>query len=581
MPSLSLSLLGAFQATLDGQPITGFESNKVRALLAYLAVEAERPHSRDELIGLLWPDQPDATARANLRQALANLRNAIGDRTSEVPFISASTDTVQFNRLDRCVMDVVQFMEIITACKTHVHRRLETCRSCAQRLQQAVELYRGDFLAQFVQSGSEAFEEWTLIQRERLHREVLDALYALAEHHDRRSEYEQVRQYAARQLELDPWREEAHRQLMRALALSGQRSAALAQYEKCQRVLAEELGAEPSQETVSLQIKIKADHLTRTDQHHNLPTALTSLIGRARELAEIDRLLETPTCRVLTLTGPGGIGKTQLALRAAIEHVGLFAGGVWVVELAALSDPTLVPQAMALALDLRESAGRSLQDLLLDYLKAREVLLVLDNCEHLIEACAQVAHAVLRDCPQVSIVATSREALKIPGEVSFHVPPLATPDPQHVPSLEALTHYDAVCLFTERAQAVLPSFEVSDANASAVAQVCHRLDGMPLALELAAARVRGLKVEQIAQRLDDRFRLLTEVVVLRCHVSRPYERRSTGVTVCSLSQSACCFGACQSLRVAGHWKRLRQYVWVMELKQRRSLTSCCIWWISR
>ena len=141
------------------------------------------------------------------------------------------------------------FTDLIAACHAHAHRRLETCRSCAQRLQQAVELYRGDFLAQFVQSGSEAFEEWALIQRERLHREALDALYALAEHHDRRSEYDQARHYAVRQLELDPWREEAHRQLMRALALSGQRSAALAQYETCRRVLAEELGAEPSQET--------------------------------------------------------------------------------------------------------------------------------------------------------------------------------------------------------------------------------------------------------------------------------------------------------------------------------------------
>jgi DNA-binding SARP family transcriptional activator len=190
MPYLQIQLLGTFQATLDSRSITGIESNKVRALLAYLAVEADRPHSRAELNGLLWPDQPDATARANLRQALANLRNAIGDRTSETPFLSTTYDRVQFQRTPQCSIDVVQFAELLAACKVHVHRRLETCRSCATRLQQAVELYRGDFLAQFVQSDSEAFEEWTLIQRERLHRDVLDALYTLAEHHDRRSAYD-------------------------------------------------------------------------------------------------------------------------------------------------------------------------------------------------------------------------------------------------------------------------------------------------------------------------------------------------------------------------------------------------------
>jgi predicted ATPase/DNA-binding SARP family transcriptional activator len=510
MPQLALQLLGPFQATLDERPLTGFESNKVRALLAYLAVEADRPHSRDELIGLLWPDQPDATARANLRQALANLRSAIGDRTSDKPFLSTTSDSIQFNRTELCTIDVVVFTELLAACKAHVHRRLETCRSCAQRLQQAVELYRGDFLAQFVQSGSEAFEEWALIQRERLHREVLDALYVLAEHHDRRSEYDRMRQYAARQLELDPWREEAHRQLMRALALSGQRSAALAQYEVCRRVLADELSAEPSQETVTLQARIKADRLTRADQQHNLPTTLTSLIGRGRELAEIDRLLETPACRLLTLTGPGGIGKTRLALQAASDHIGLFADGVWLVELAALSDPAFVPQAIASVLDLREQPTRPLQDVFLDFLKQRELLLVLDNCEHLVEACARITDDLLRACPQLNILATSREALNVAGEVTFRVPPLTMPDPQQVPANAPLIQYEAVRLFVERATVALPIFTLTDDNGQVVTQICHRLDGMPLAIELAAARVNVLSVDQIAIRLNDRFSLLTD-----------------------------------------------------------------------
>jgi predicted ATPase/DNA-binding SARP family transcriptional activator len=525
MPNLSLSLLGSFQATLDGQPVTGFESNKVRALLAYLAVEADRPHARDELIGLLWPDQPDATARANLRQALANLRHAIGDRTAATPFLSTTSDSIQFHLTEHGSIDAAAFSELIAACHVHAHRRLETCRTCAQRLQQAVELYRGDFLAQFVQSGSEAFEEWALIQRERLHRDMLDALYALAEHHDRRSEYDLVRRYATRQLELDPWREEAQRQLMRAFALNRQRSAALAQYETCRRVLAHELGAEPSQETVALHAKIKADRLPHADQQHNLPMALTSLIGRKQERAEIDRLLETSTCRRLTLTGPGGIGKTRLALQAASEHVGLFADGVWLVELAALSDPALVLPAIAPALGLREQGPHELRELLVDFLRPREVLLVLDNCEHLIEACAQIVDDLTQACPQLSVLTTSREALKVAGEVIFRVPPLTTPDPWHIPATAALADYEAVQLFVERAMTALPDFVMTDAHGTIVAQICHRLDGVPLAIELAAARLTTLSVEQIAARLDDRLRLLT--AGLRTALPRQQTLRAT------------------------------------------------------
>ena len=438
-----------------------------------------------------------------------NLRQVIGDRTAATPFLTTTSDSIHFQRSPQCTIDVVTFTELIRTCQVHAHRRLETCRSCAQRLQQAVELYRGGFLAQFVQSGSEAFEEWTLIKRERLHREVLAALYTLAEHSDRRGEYDRVQQYATRQLELDVWREEAHRQLMRALALSGQRSAALAQYETCRRVLTEELGAEPSKETAALCEQIKAAALTQAERRNNLPTALTPLIGRGHELAEIDRLLETPTGRLLTLTGPGGIGKTRLAVQAAYHQVGLFADGVWLIELAALSDPTLIPQAIASVLDLREQATRSVQDVLGDFLKSREILLVLDNCEHVVDACARLAADLLRAGPRLSILATSLEVLNVAGEVILRVPALTTPDPHHVSSGAALAQYEAVQLFVERAVTAVPDFSVTDSNAAAIAQVCHRLDGIPLAIELAAARVRGLKVEQIAQRLDDRFRLLT------------------------------------------------------------------------
>lgn len=240
---------------------------------------------------------------------------------------------------------------------------------------------------------------------------------------------------------------------------------------------------------------------------HNLPIQLTSFIGRTRETAEVKRRL-TGT-RLLTLTGVGGSGKTRLALQVTQEAASEYAHGVGWVELAPLSDPSLVPNVVMSALELRDEAGRAPLDALTDYLRAKKLLLVLDNCEHLIVACAQLAHHLLTHCPNVQILATSREALDIGGEVIYQVPPLALPDPNHLPLPDSLSGYDAVRLFIERATAVQPTFVVNIGNAPAVAQICYRLDGIPLALELAAARIKLFSPEQIAAHLDNRFRLLT------------------------------------------------------------------------
>jgi predicted ATPase/class 3 adenylate cyclase/DNA-binding SARP family transcriptional activator len=240
---------------------------------------------------------------------------------------------------------------------------------------------------------------------------------------------------------------------------------------------------------------------------HNLPLQLTRFIGREREMAEVKRLLQT--ARLLTLTGAGGCGKTRLALQVAADLLEEYPNGVWLVELAALTDPALVPQTVAATWGVREEPGRPLIQTLMDYLRPRSLLLVLDNCEHVLAACAQLAEAWVRACPKLRILATSREGLGIGGEQTYRVPSLSRPDPQSLPVLEQLQAFEAVQLFAERAGLSQPSFAVTEANARAVAQVCHRLDGIPLALELAAARVKALPVETIAQRLDDRFRLLT------------------------------------------------------------------------
>ena len=241
-------------------------------------------------------------------------------------------------------------------------------------------------------------------------------------------------------------------------------------------------------------------------QPNNLPLDLSSFVGREKELAEVRRLMEE--ARLLTLTGTGGCGKTRLALAVAGELAEEFEDGVWFVELASLSDPSLVPQAVASVLGAREQPGRSLTETLSDHLRVRKLLLVLDNCEHLIVSCAALAEVLLRSCPELRILATSREALGIVGEFTWPVPPLSLPDLRRLPDRESLAQYESTCLFVERAVAVKPSFVLTEQNAPAVAQVCYRLDGIPLALELAAARTKVLSVEQIADRLDDCFRLL-------------------------------------------------------------------------
>jgi predicted ATPase/class 3 adenylate cyclase/tetratricopeptide (TPR) repeat protein len=246
---------------------------------------------------------------------------------------------------------------------------------------------------------------------------------------------------------------------------------------------------------------------TTESVNHNLPTQLSSFIGREKELSTIDKL--TVTNRIITLTGSGGAGKTRLGLQVGMQCLSQFSDGVWLAELAPITEPSLVPQTLLGIFGLREDVQRSPLEVLIDYLRDRNLLLMLDNCEHLIETCAKISEALLRACPKLKILASSREALDIAGEAAYRVPSLTVPDLDHLPSLEELWKAESIRLFIERAANAKPDFKLTKDNASFIAQICSRLDGIPLAIELAAARVKVMSPEQIASRLDDRFRLLT------------------------------------------------------------------------
>jgi predicted ATPase len=305
------------------------------------------------------------------------------------------------------------------------------------------------------------------------------------------------------------------------MQLSGQRQQALRQYQVLKEALCKELDIEPEPQTIELYEDILAGRVAADESnqrqaipqvpaerlYHNLPADLTSFVGREKEISEISFLLQAN--RLVTLTGVGGTGKTRLALKVGENVLSDFPNGVWLVELAGLGDPELVPRTIAAALRLQESSNRPLIDQLQNYLREKQVLLILDNCEHVVNECASVANSLLQACPRLKMLTSSREALNVSGEVAYQVPSLPMPDHRHLPLVEEFFTYAAMRLFIERAASAQPGFSLTEANAPAIAQICYRLDGIPLAIELAAARVSVLNVEQIATRLDNRFRLLT------------------------------------------------------------------------
>lgn len=513
MARLSLYLLGPWQLTRAAEGALTINYDKVRALLAYLAVEGEQAHRRDALMTMLWPELPEGAARNNLRQVLMRLSQAIGNNEIAPPFLLIDRTSLQFNGASDAWLDVTEFTALLAACDSHAHRDAERCRPCAQRRRQAVDLYRGPFLADFFLPDSAAFEEWALSRREWLNGMALSALAHLGAFYERRGQYEQARTMARRQLELEPWREAAHRQLMRLHLLEDQRTAALAQYQQCRRILAAELGVEPDAETTALYEQIRGDtNARRTEvippavpisRSHRLPIQATQFVGRADELGEIVRLLRDGHATLLTLTGPGGIGKSRLALQAAEEQLEGFADGVFFVSLASLSSGNQMIAAIRTVLGL-EPVSSDPEEHLLAWLESKELLLVLDSFEHLLAGASLLSHMLARS-PDLVLLVTSRERLGLQGEWVIAVEGLSTQPRQGDEGEPA----DALQLFVQAARRVRPRFALSAENQPEVERICQLAGGMPLAIELAAAWVRVLSCREIAEEILASIEFLT------------------------------------------------------------------------
>jgi predicted ATPase/DNA-binding SARP family transcriptional activator len=477
MKTFQLRLLGTVQIERDGEPVRGFRSRKALAVLSYLAVQGQ-PIPREQLVDLFWGSQTESRGRANLSWVLSHISTHLPD------CLVTDRHTVQFQRTPSCWLDIDVFGEL-------------EAQGGVAALAAAVELYRGEFLAGLYLDGCPEYEIWAVGERERWRQRVVRALQTLVTHHSRRGEHEQGLRFARRLLTLEPWREETHRQVMRLLVRAGQRSAALAQYETCCQTLAEELNVEPTEETRMLYERIRAATSIR---RHNLPPQPTPFVGREEELAQIASLLGNPDCRLLTILGPGGIGKTRLALQAAAARTEAFLEGVYFVPLADVSSADFLISAIADALQCSLAGLQDPRIQLLSYLRNREVLLILDSFEHLLEGTALLEKA-LQEAPEVKLLVTSRERLNLRWERCFEIEGLRYPEGETSEEGD-LEGYSAVQLLLQTARRVQRQFSLSRRNRPAVARICQLVEGMPLGIELAAAWMGTRTCEEIAGEIE-------------------------------------------------------------------------------
>lgn len=429
MAALSIELLGGLVVKVYGRALTTFKSRKTEALLVYLACNA-RPIGRDELAAFLWDDSDPAQAQANLRKTLSDLRQHLDE------FLRIDRHTIALNLAGDVWLDVAGF-EALTNTKADRPASFE----------HAIELYKGDFLAGFFLRDGYAFDEWAALERERLRLTAVTTLEALAAHSLHHRQYARGIRHATRLLGMDPLHEASHRLLMRLLARSGQRSAALAQYANCQQILEAELGVAPQPETTAVYQRIR--HAPPQPIH--FPTHFTPFIGRQHELVQISQLLDQPHTRLLTLQGLGGVGKTRLALQAAADLSSDYEHGVFFLALAG-TPPDFFQATLNSLLGVPATAQPPRQQLL-DFLRPKQCLLVLDNFEHL-QVHTAVLTDILRAAPHVQLLVTSRERLNAPTEQVLELHGLDWPGHDAAP--EAALAYDAVQLFVKQAQRAHP-----------------------------------------------------------------------------------------------------------------------------
>jgi len=501
-------LLGGFRVSIGPRTIEENEwrRRKAASLIKLLALAPHHRLHREQMMDLLWPELDAEAAANNLHRTLHVARHAL---EPQAPAADSGYLRLRGEQLELCPevplwVDVNAFEE---AAATARHAREPgTYRA-------ALDLYAGEFLP------GDRYAAWAQDRREGLRQTYLSLLSEMAVLHEEREDYGPAIEALRKVVAEEPAHEGAHAGLMRLYALAGRRDEALGQYERLREGLSRE-AREPNAASRRLHGEVLADRFPPThpprerptenangERRHNLPAARTSFVGREPELVEVKRALAMT--RLLTLTGAGGSGKTRLALEVAKSLAGAYPDGAWLVELAGLSHPALVPGEVAEALEVREQPGRPLTVTLADSLRTKDLLLVVDNCEHLTDACAYLVDTLLKGCPRLRILATSREALGVAGEVNWRVHPLSFPDPRRSPTVDELSSYESTRLFLERARHRNPAFALSARNAWAVAQVCERLGGIPLAIELAAARVGTLSAEQICGRLEDSLKLLT------------------------------------------------------------------------
>ena len=501
-PRLALHFLGIPELTLDNTPITT-DRRKAVALLAYIAVNRGK-YTREFLSGLLWPDYEQTNAFSNLRRTIWEVHQAIGDE-----WLIADRESVRLNPDSEIDLDIARFQNLITQSRQQADISLRI-----SLLVDSVKLYRNHFLTGFSLKDAFPFNEWAYAESQDLRQKLADALTTLSDDYCALGQPEKAIPYARRLISLDPLNESAHRQLMEVYLQAGQHSAALKQYQTCEQILRKELNLDPQPETRALYKKIRKGDLKPVrieekaeaiEPKHNLPLQLSSFIGRETEIDAVANLLARN--RLVTLAGVGGIGKTRLALQVGQKVLNNYLNGVWFVELDSLSDPALVPQTIASVFDIKESHNYPITEILKNFLREKTVLLIVDNCEHVLEGCAQLINALLTSCPNIKVLATSREILKMEGEATYYLPSLSLPEDDYLLT-EKLAEYESVRLFAERATLALSSFVLTNESAQTVVEICRKVDGIPLAIELGAARVNILQIEEILKQLNDSFSLL-------------------------------------------------------------------------